>query len=307
MKTPVKYDCQGQGDSLYLQNLQKEVEHFLIDEGKGSRGRNNLLIPCVCHPFDADIAQNIFFETCSQNTATAASEIQSATTDNELFNDVVWGSSSSCCSQPAKQSGSTLKNITEQLIRFADIHFQSPATVTAMSQLDLGCLAVWLSWHPYLFSDEECNRSGSGDCSDDIHAHTQQWEWHQYRDNVVTGLLNVLGSQKHDPKCLSIAVSCLSFLIEQHTASDSVLTDANISQLLRLGLSKAVYPTIDPSGTATGEKSRVLAPQWEIAFSRTGLRRLLHIPQVLLSESAVNETFTFVSKWLSRLQVMIKY
>ena len=306
---------------MYLQNLQKEVEHFLIDEVKGSHGKNNLLIPCVCHPFDSDIAQNIFFETCSQNTATAASEIHSATTDNELFNDVVWGSSSSCCNQPGNRSGGTLRNITEQLIRFADIHFQSPATVTAMSQLDLGCLAVWLSWYPYLFSDEECSRSGSmmpsvsdryaGDGNDDkdtnTHTSTHQWEWHQYRDNVVTGLLNVLGSQKHDPKCLSIAVSCLSFLIEQHTASDSVLTDANISQLLRLGLSKAVYPTIDPPGTTTRERSHVLAPQWEIAFSRTGLRRLLHIPQVLLSESAVNETFTFVSKWLSRLQVMIIY
>lgn len=113
-----------------------------------------------------------------------------------------------------------------------------------------------------------------------------------------------LSSQKHDPKCLSIAVACLSFLIEQHSASESVLTDANISQLLRLGLSKAVYPTVDGISGLSGTDPNILPPYWEIIFCRMGVRRLLLIPQVLGSESAVNETFTFVSKWWERLKVL---
>jgi hypothetical protein len=88
----------------------------------------------------------------------------------------------------------------------------------------------------------------------------------------------------------------------------SVLTDANISQLLRLSLSKAVYPTVDIApvpmkGLKGGEKAvltpflpqiPILLPQWEMAFSRIGLRRLLCIPEVLSSDSAVNEVHTYI-------------
>ena len=351
-----------QGMSLYIQCLMKEVEEVISNDGRGP-GMFDLIIPTVCHPFDVDVAQTLLFETNSSENSDIG-EIQSPEkTDIEFFNKVAWGCSSSSCSQSNSNCNGqahvrdvAIRKVRRQLISFADYHFQSAASVTAMNQLDLGCLALWLSFHPDLFSDsvsagvsdvtyieaEEAveidhrnNRSsrdnrdnkdnrnpsgGSNNGGNKDAGNARQWQWKLHKDKVVSGLLNVLGSQKHDPKCLSIAVACLSFIIQQHTAADSVLTDANISQLLRLGLSKAVYPTIDPqipqnepkNGTKIGLKSGqnnndscILAPQWEISFCRIGVRRLLKIPQVLHAESAVNEAFTFVSKWWERLKVTL--
>lgn len=64
-----------------------------------------------------------------------------------------------------------------------------------------------------------------------------------------------------------------------------------------------MYPTVDIAsvpikGSKVGEKNvltpfvslvPILLPQWEMALSRIGLRRLLCISEVLASESAVNE------------------
>ena len=254
------------------------------------------IVPAVCQPFDVDIAQNLFCGTHHTfNTTFHTTDHESSDT----LNDVVWGS---CCNYgwaKAERKHQDLVTIGEQLVRFANDHFQSSASVTAMSQLDLGCLALWLSWYPAFFLPYEISESYIADSYGQI-----RWRWSTYKDNVVTGLLNVLGSQKHDPKCLSIAVACLSFIIQQHNASESVLTDANISQLLRLGLSKAVYPTLDSSSSESNFNSSVVPAHWELLFCRIGIRRLLLIQQVLVSEGAVNETFTFVSKWWDRLKVL---
>ena len=289
-------DALDQTNSLYVQNLQKEVKVILTLHGIGFPQKCDHIIPSVCHPFDVDIAQSICYETNSSSMG--RDETLSMITDIDSFHDIAWS-----CSQSEKKSGSiNISDMKQRVISFADSHFQSAATVAAMSQLELGCLALWLSWYPFFFGEKDSNLSDVAFEQNHVH---DEWHWNQYKDNVVTGLLNVLGSQKHDPKCLSIAVSCLSFLVEQHSSSDSVLTDANISQLLRLGLSKAVYPTIDPTKSKGPCPPVVLAPPWEITFCRIGVRRLLQISQVLDSESAVNETFTFVSKWWERLKVII--
>jgi hypothetical protein len=294
-------NCRTQYASTYLLNILHDIEEFFSDEQSGLP-TTKLILPCVCQPFDVDIAQNLVHE--KKDKGNFRSCVTSYKADIKVFNSVVWGSSTSCSSPSDTNFPSITDTIFERLISFAEIHFTSAATVTAMSQLDLGRLAVWLSWHPSLFRVVKCN--DTLDTAGNDNGEMRQWCWHLHKENVVTGLLNVLSSQKHDPKCLSVAVACLSFLIEQHSASESVLTDANISQLLRLGLSKAVYPTVDsisgPSGSGTD--ANTLPPYWEIIFCRMGVRRLLLIPQVLGSESAVNETFTFVSKWWERLKVL---
>lgn len=283
--------------STYLRDIIVDVESILNSCcTESTRGVCNI-VPAVCQPFDVDIAQNLFCGTHHTFNTTFQ------TTDHEnsdTFNDIVWGS---CCSYgwaKAERQHQDLVIVSEQLVRFANDHFQSSASVTAMSQLDLGCLALWLSWYPAFFLPREISESYTADSGGEI-----RWRWSTYKDNVVTGLLNVLGSQKHDPKCLSIAVACLSFVIQQHNASDSVLTDANISQLLRLGLSKAVYPTLDSSSSESNPNPSVVPAHWELLFCRIGIRRLLLIQQVLNSEGAVNETFTFVSKWWDRLKVSV--
>jgi hypothetical protein len=296
-------NCRTKYASTYLLNILHDIEEFFYDE-QSELPMTKLILPSVCQPFDVDIAQNLVHE--KKDKRNFRSHITSYKADIKVFNSVVWGSSTSCSWPSDSKFPSTMDTIPELLISFAEIHFTSAATVTAMSQLDLGRLAVWLSWHPSLFRAVKCDDALSA--ADSNNGYMRQWCWHLHKENVVTGLLNVLSSQKHDPKCLSIAVACLSFLIEQHSAAESVLTDANISQLLRLGLSKAVYPTVDSisvlSGSGTGTDPNILPPYWEIIFCRMGVRRLLLIPQVLGSESAVNETFTFVSKWWERLKVL---
>lgn len=285
--------------SSYLLNILHDIEEFFSDE-HSELPTTKLILPSVSQPFDVDIAQNLVHE--KKDNMNFRSCVTSQKADIKVFNSVVWGSSTSC-SWPSELGSPVVTDaISEQLISFAEIHFSSAATVTAMSQLDLGRFAVWLSWHPSLFRAVKCDDALGAAYA--ANGDMRQWCWHLHKENVVTGLLNVLSSQKHDPKCLSIAVACLSFLIEQHSASESVLTDANISQLLRLGLSKAVYPTVDGISGLSGTDPNILPPYWEIIFCRMGVRRLLLIPQVLGSESAVNETFTFVSKWWERLKVL---
>lgn len=280
--------------SSYLRDILTDVESILNNCCADSSRNVCNIVPAVCQPFDVDIAQNLFCGThFNFNTTFQTSDHESSTT----FHDIVWGS---CCSYGGTQADRSIEDlasVSEQLVRFANDHFQSSTSVTAMSQLDLGCLALWLSWYPAFFLPHDIHETSSVvDSSDE-----SKWRWSSYKDNVVTGLLNVLGSQKHDPKCLSIAVACLSFIIQQHNASESVLTDANISQLLRLGLSKAVYPTLDNSPLELN--SSIVPPHWELIFCRIGIRQLLLIKQVLVSEGAINETFTFVSKWWDRLKV----
>ena len=109
---------------------------------------------------------------------------------------------------------------------------------------------------------------------------------------------------------ISLAVASLAHLLDGHAMADSLLTDANISQLLRLAVSKAVYPShvsSTTSMTAVQNSSNTLSSYgnndiavcgmsqlWEIAFCRTALRRLLQVPAVVASEATVDEAFTFV-------------
>lgn len=288
------YDKKGGDGSAFLQGTLQDIEEVLRCDPTFSSRAHQRILPAVCHYLDVDIAQNI---TCGKDILSEGYQFSTDEVENApSFNDVIWGSACSYASPVKCCRNLSIEKIAQQISIFAECHFQSAAKVTSMNQLELGCLALWLSWHPYLFKDNKNSASFEGGSGK-----SDRWQWSLYKENVVTGLLNILSSQKHDPKCLSVAVACLSYLIEQHTASGSVLTDANISQLLRLCLSKSVYPTVD--NVTSSSENILLPPHWEITFCRIGVRRFLHIPQVLTSESAVNEAFTFASKWWERLKV----
>jgi hypothetical protein len=205
--------------SLYLKDLIKEVERY---NDKGLTNNNNtsyqLVLPSVSSPFDVDIA-HILMSGDEKNEYHLSLNLSSA----EYFNNVVWescrdiskSSGSSSNSGISKRLNDSRKNMLDQLVRFADSHFQTPATVTAMTHLNLGCFAIWLSWYPSLFSN---TTDDNWICNSNIIE--SEWHWERYKDTVVSGLLEVLNSRTHDPKCLSIAVACLSFLVEQHSQSE---------------------------------------------------------------------------------------
>lgn len=205
--------------SLYLKDLIKEVEQY---NNKGfannKDGSYQLILPSVSSPFDVDIAQ-ILMSGDEKSDYHLSLNLSSA----EYFNNVVWESCRDLSKSPGSSSSSGIskrlndgrKNMLDQLVRFADSHFQTPATVTAMTQLNLGCFAIWLSWYPYLFSN---TTDDNKICNSNIIE--SEWHWERYKDTVVSGLLEVLNSRTHDPKCLSIAVACLSFLVEQHSQSE---------------------------------------------------------------------------------------
>jgi hypothetical protein len=282
--------------SPYLRDLIREVECHITHTNHELSNLYDLILPASCSPFDVDIAQKLMTTNCSSYPRKEFL-LSSDASPVEFFKNLVWDSTlgwqhfkhSSSSSSSMSSDDCQRIRIAGQLSRFADIHFQSAEKVTAMNELDLGCLALWLSWYPSFFSDDKeidiinndndnANSRNNGIVNDtDKDTNLNTWHWNQYKDLVVSGLLNVLFSRTHDPKCLSIAVACLSFLVEQHSASDSVLTDTNISQLLRLCLSKAIYPTIEPATTPF--QTAMLVPQWEITFCRIGLRRMLSIPK----------------------------
>lgn len=228
-------------------------------------------------------------------------------------------------------AGAAMNSLLKSFPLFVDQHCRSNAAVSDMGVIELATLALLLSSADALPSDSFFQK-----LSDTL---LEQ----QTRECLVSGLLVILNnqskgqvfqqaqSQQHavasstsapivDISALriSLAVASLAYVLDGHTMADSLLTAANISQLLRLSMSKAVYPSpVRPSAIfsrsgsnnnysniSTNESigNHGMSQLWEIAFCRTALRRLLQIPVVLSSDSAVDEAFTFVSKWWDRLQ-----
>lgn len=184
-------------------------------------------------------------------------------------------------------------NLNEFLKTFASLHFMSKESVSQMNFIELSLLASWLSWiannNTTIYEKSSSNNTTTNTTT--ILLFKEKWS-----DKVVPGLLDILNISTKDPKCLAITVSCLSFLIYGHVIADVVLTDTNISQLLQLTLSKAVYPSTASS----------LAPEWEVSISRIGLRGLLKIPDVNSKDVTVNEAKSFIYKWWTRLEVATK-
>lgn len=65
----------------------------------------------------------------------------------------------------------------------------------------------------------------------------------QVLDTAVNGLLAALSDKRRGPRELGMAVACLSFAVQHHSLATRVLTASNSAQLVKLLLSKCVYPT----------------------------------------------------------------
>jgi len=109
-------------------------------------------------------------------------------------------------------------------------------------------------------------------------------------NSCVAGLLSLLTEHK-DNAMLASSIACLAFIVERHSSVASILTLPNISQLIKLCLSRAIYPT----GT-----------ELEAAVARLALSRLMQIDLVQQSASAAKELTDFVGKWWQRLRVSVE-
>ena len=121
----------------------------------------------------------------------------------------------------------TSNEIDEILQAFANFHFCSKESVSNMSELELGLLAVWCSCLEYLNVNISVKFSSNN-----------------VLDNLVSGLLLILGENKQNSKRLSLAVSCLGFVIKGHNCIGEICTENNTIQLLKLLMNKIVYPSI---------------------------------------------------------------
>ena len=145
-----------QMNSAYMNNIDKEVKGILTSHGIRFPKKCVHIIPSVCHPFDVDIAQSVSYNTDSRDTIGRDASL-STIVDIDAFHGVVW----SCSQSRGDASSVNVMYIKRQIISFADSHFQSATTVSAMSQLELGCLASWLSWYPSFFIDRKSTRLNS--------------------------------------------------------------------------------------------------------------------------------------------------
>lgn len=186
--------------SLYLKDFINEVENCRSNDNYRVKNQLEYILPAICNHIDVDIAHRIIAENYDQISNGKKNERKILVLELNginLFNAVVWESCSSRynINNNSENVGNmknygnsySIENITQRLMYFATIHFKTPKTVSVMNQMDLGCLAVWLSSHSHLFSN---NSTTDGENSD-----LTKWNWKKYKDVVVSGLLNVLNSR----------------------------------------------------------------------------------------------------------------
>ena len=114
--------------------------------------------------------------------------------------------------------------------------------------------------------------------------------------NLVGCVLNMLTDKKSTTK-LAPAIAILAHIVEHEDSScNDILNDANISQLLKLCLTRALYPTL-------GEDENGLRNEMEICSCRIALKRLLEIPFVQKSPATKKEVESFIRKWWQRLRI----
>ena len=135
-------------------------------------------------------------------------------------------------------------NATTMFDKFAATHSliepnMSKNGVSSMTQIELAVLLMYLSKaaNPSEYLIGKALRSGIKEVSG----------CKPYNNNVidtlVNSLLSTVSNKKKNPKELSMAVACLAYTVQYHSMSSRVLTASNASQLVKLLLSKCVYPT----------------------------------------------------------------
>ena len=119
-------------------------------------------------------------------------------------------------------------------------------------------------------------------------------------NNIISNILVMLTNKK-EASNLALDVALLSYLLESHPSCSNILSESNISQLIKLCLAKALYPSDNPTLLDSGSNLQKYTAPIEIGSSLLGLKRLLEIPHVLSSVVADKEIELFVKKWWNRL------
>ena len=111
-------------------------------------------------------------------------------------------------------------------------------------------------------------------------------------DLLINSLVTRLNNRGSDSIfCLPAVVGCLSLVLKGNELENVVLSEKNIIQLMRLCLSRAVYPNTSDSNPLP------FASYQEICVCRMGLRGLLATSTVAQSTGAMTEINTFITKW----------
>jgi len=242
-------------------------------------------------------------------------------------------------------SPTTLSDIKTYLDLFLEPLIPSecnPRSMAAMRQVDFTWLIVLLDGIACLpMGTTEDSPSQSTSAATKLLLSYKKIVRHNM-ERVIMGLLQNLNIRNIDTKVLSATVCCLCYIIH-HSPEDSasaacikqILVPSNISQLIRLCLSKAVYPTLGcptaPAQTQTqagpGEISkrprsdrggpreqavRALSSDWEVVYSLLGLTKLLQHPLVMSGSPGASSplfevatqlcTADFARKWTKRLR-----
>lgn len=114
---------------------------------------------------------------------------------------------------------------------------------------------------------------------------------------LLTNLNNTSNTQHVDSRRLSLCVACLAFVVERSAETERILgLDSNTMQMIRLCLSRGVYPD-----NLVGSGGGVPTPLQEAVCCRKALSRLLDIPQIAASSIVRAEIVGFVRKWWQRL------
>ena len=83
--------------------------------------------------------------------------------------------------------------------------------------------------------------------------------------NLVSSLLAML-TEKKDGNRLAIAIATLAYIVEYHPSMSGILSESNISQLLKLCTTRALYPVTEPNTRNRTETP--LRSEFEIGASR---------------------------------------
>lgn len=118
---------------------------------------------------------------------------------------------------------------------------------------------------------------------------------------IIPYLLSILsGGQSESaeaPQRLSLTVAVLSFLLPHYNDADKILgLESNVLQIIRLCLSRGVYPLSSPPASA----ATIPSPMEEAAICRVSLAQILRLPNIA-SSNVMSEIVGFMRKWWLRL------
>jgi len=260
-------------------NSRFKEESVLIDEvrsltSSGRIGDNTSILPISMRSnwYDSKLASILRVNCNYEFTLDFIDAIDSVT----LFNLCWIMFHYSACDSHGRENDHKNIDISKLLEAFGNVHFASTSNVASMRSMELAVTVIWLE--TLTFSNE------------DIIAKFKSKMW---LDSLVQGLIQILNDKVNDSTSLALAISALAFLIDHHKLRSSILTEANLLQLLQLLLNKMIYPSTDTSLSIRNEL--------EASICRIGLYQILKVEIVKMSELIKTDIFLFIKKWWDRI------